>query len=132
MIRLAILIGILSGYNQVPTDATTAYNQERGLIEQDLSQYDGVISVRDCEYVGGSAYLWADQDVYRMKVFDCANPLDGGDVWMDDNGVVAEVGYYFWEEHPELVLSDDVALFLGCNDFERSEICQIMHDMSTQ
>ena len=36
-------------------------------------------------------------------VFDCASEVDGGAVWMRDNHIVGEVGWGFWQRHPELV-----------------------------
>lgn len=54
--------------------------------------------------VDGSVYLWTEHDMYKLT-------LDGG----DDNGI-----------------GEEVALMIGCDDFERDELCIFTENMSSQ
>ena len=89
--------GWLSQYARTPTDATIAYRQEVGDIPQDLSMYEGVIAVEDCAHIGKDAYLYVAGRWRRVIVFDCL----GREVqpnWMQQNNIVAEMGYYLTQE----------------------------------
>lgn len=98
-----VISGYLSAYDKTPTDATIAYRQKMGEIPHDLSGYDGVIAVRNCQHIGKRAKVTTDHGVLNMLVFDCAGKSDGGDKWMDDNNIVGEIGYYARMKYPEIV-----------------------------
>ena len=94
--------GFLSGYGQLPTDATLAYRIEHGWIAADV-EYDVLIAVYDCWRVGDTATLHTIYGSFNALIFDCANDADGGQDWMKDGGYVAELGWYAWQEYPGLI-----------------------------
>ena len=114
---IAILfLGFLSAYAQRPTDATIAYRQELGQIPQDISEFDVLLAVPNCDLIGHSGVLYIESQEmlwglgsielaeYSALVFDCAGEgKDTGHNWMIDNAIAAEVDYYFWVLHPEYV-----------------------------
>lgn len=95
--------GWLSAYDETPTVATIEYRQEAGEIPEDLSGYDGVIAVLNCDYIGKEAVLYSGEHRLDVIVFDCAGKSDGGYKWMIDNNIVAEVGYGIRVQYPDIV-----------------------------
>lgn len=95
--------GYLSAHAQLPTDATLEYRQELGQIPTDLSQFDVYIAVLDCTKIGDTGKLYTDVGILDVLVFDCAGIEDGGANWMVRNNYIAELDYYTWERHPELI-----------------------------
>lgn len=95
--------GILSAYDQAPTDQVL-YNRLRwGQIPADTTRYEVLLAVLDCDRIGQEATLQTVAGRFSALVFDCAGVADGGRAWMLDGNYVAEVDYYFWQAHPELV-----------------------------
>ena len=111
-----IFLGFLSAYAERPTNATVVYRQELNQIPQDISQYDVILAVPNCDLIGHEGtlkvepqeMLWGLGRVegaeYSALVFDCAGAGDDiGHNWMIDNLIAAEVDYRFWMEHPEYI-----------------------------
>ncbi len=98
-----VLTGYLSGYDQVPTDATVAYRQSLGQIPDDLSEFDALVAVLDCSQIGSTGMLYTDVGPLRVIAFDCAGSEDGGHQWMTDGNYVAELDWYSRQAHPELM-----------------------------
>ena len=94
--------GYLSAYAEAPTIGTIAYRQAVGDIPQDLRPYNVLIAVADCSLIGKEALLISGGNVYEALVFDCAGN-DGTPSWMEQNNIVAEVDWYFWQLRPDLV-----------------------------
>ena len=94
--------GYLSAYAELPTVATLAYRQEVGDIPQDISQYDALIAVADCSLIGREALLYTEIGTMTAIIYDCAGN-DGTPTWMAENRIVAEVDYWTWQRHPEIV-----------------------------
>jgi len=97
------LSGYLSGYNQGPTDGTTQYRQEIGDIPRDLTPFDSRIAVLDCSLIGRTGTLYTDAGPLKVVIFDCAGRSDGGNHWMRDNNILAELDWYTWQSHPYLM-----------------------------
>lgn len=95
--------GYFSHYGQSPTDGTIDYHQrESGKLPKDMSQYIGVIAVKDCKLVGRDAWLkFQDERVnpdyigiwLPVKIFDCSGHVETTE-WMNENNIVGELGYY--------------------------------------
>ena len=98
-----VMSGYLSGYDQLPTDATIAYRQETGQIPANLSSYDALIAVLDCAQIGQVGTLYTAVGPLRIMVFDCAGVDDGGHQWMVNGRYVAELDWYTRQLHPELM-----------------------------
>lgn len=96
------LTGYLSGYNEAPTVGTVAYRQEIGDIPQNLSGYDVLIATADCGQIGKVGTLYTVVGPLNALVFDCGGD-DGGHHWMRVNNILAEIDWYTWVAHPELV-----------------------------
>lgn len=97
------LSGYLSGYTQGPTDGTTLYRQEIGDIPRDLSPFDTRIAVLDCSLIGSTGTLFTEAGRLRVVIFDCAGRSDGGNHWMKGNNILAEIDWYTWQFHPDLI-----------------------------
>lgn len=104
--------GFLSGYDQLPTDATIAYRQELGQLPNDLSQYDAFIAVLDCAQIGETGVLYTDVGPLRIVVFDCAGVEDGGHHWMVNGSYVADLDWYTRSQYPEL-MGTNAVLWIG-------------------
>lgn len=104
--------GHLSAYDKTPTDATIAYRQELGQIPTELSGYDTLVAVLDCGRVGQEVHIVTSHGKLNGLVFDCAGQADGGYDWMVENSIVAEVDWYTWEKHPELIGQEAIVYFL--------------------
>ena len=104
------MVGFLSGYDQLPTDATIVHRQELDQIPQDLSDYDALIAVLDCSLIGESGNLYTEVAVLRVIVFDCAGQADGGYDWMVEGGYVAELDWYSRQKYPELMGSKAILI----------------------
>ncbi len=89
--------GWLSAYDKRPTDATLKYH---GL---NLRGVDGAVAVADCGRIGQRATLRTVVGDLQVVVFDCGGGADGGHAWMMRNNIVAEVDWYLWQRHPQLV-----------------------------
>lgn len=98
-----VMSGYLSGYDQLPTDATIAYRQEIGQLPADLSQYDALVAVLDCAQIGRAGTLYTAVGPLHIVVFDCAGVDDGGHQWMVNGRYVAELDWYTRQQHPELM-----------------------------
>lgn len=98
-----VISGYLSGYDQLPTDATIAYRQELGQLPDDLSQYDALVAILDCAQIGQSGVLHTEVGSPRVVAFDCAGREDGGYEWMTNGLYVAELDWYTRQQHPELM-----------------------------
>lgn len=95
--------GYFSQYGQSPTDGTIHYHQNKsGKLPQDMSQYVGVIAVKDCGLVGDDAWIrFTDdriEDEYAglwlpVKIFDCSGHVETTE-WMNENNIIGELGYY--------------------------------------
>lgn len=96
-----ILMGYLSGYAMRPTVGTIKIRQEWGQLPQDVSDYDVFLAVPNCDLIGHEAKLIINNDSYNGLIFDCAGKDSHS--WMIDNGIAAEVDYYFWMKYPEYV-----------------------------
>ena len=99
-----VFIGFLSAYAQRPTDGTIAIRQDWGQLPQNVEQYDVLLSVPNCGLIGREGTLTVNEQVYEALVFDCAG--EWGHNWMLQNLIAAEVDYYFWIDHPELIGND--------------------------
>lgn len=95
--------GFLSAYGQLPTDATLENRQRWDQIPNDLSRFDAYIAVLDCTKIGATGKLHTISGTLNIIVFDCAGIEDGGADWMVRNNYVAELDFYTWEKHPELI-----------------------------
>ena len=96
-----ILTGYLSAYSMWPTIRTIEIRQEWGQLPDDLSEYDIMISVPNCDLIGHEGTMYVSDQEYSVMVFDCAGEI--GHPWMIENMIAAELGYYSWMEYPELV-----------------------------
>lgn len=115
MIDFFVLVGYVSAYALWPTVAQTEYQQDLGNIPMDLSAYDALVAVPNCDLIGHEGIMtFEDQDrmwhgpieggEYTVIVFDCAGSGEGiGHDWMIQNAIAAEVDWHFWQEHPEYV-----------------------------
>lgn len=97
--------GYISAYDYNPTVGTINYRLDEGSIPAWYSLYDGVVAVQDCDRVGQSALLYVGDERFNVLVFDCAGIEDGGYAWMEDNNVLAEVGYFLRQASPHIVHS---------------------------
>lgn len=99
------MIGFLSAYALGPTVGTLNIRQEWGQLPDDLSKYEVFLAVENCDHIGKEATLHVGDESYTGIVFDCAgaNAYEDGQSWMSLLGIVAEVDYWFWLEHPELI-----------------------------
>lgn len=104
--------GYLSAYAESPTVGTVAYRQEVGDIPHDLTGYDVLIAVSDCMMVGKPGTLYTAVGPLDALVIDCAGD-DGTPSWMAENNIVAEIDYWTWAAHPELVGSAAVLVMDG-------------------
>jgi hypothetical protein len=96
--------GWLSAYAQTPTDATIDYRISIGDVPVNVwEQYDLVIAVLDCRLIGKEIILRTEKGDFYGIVFDCAGSSDGTVSWMNEHNILAEVDWYFWQEHPELI-----------------------------
>lgn len=96
--------GYLSAYGQSPTDHTLQYRIDNGQVPPDsLTRYDGLVAVLDCALIGTEYILSTVSGDFSVIAFDCAGKDDGGHSWMIDNNIVAEIDWYLWQEHPEIV-----------------------------
>lgn len=93
--------GFVSVYAQTPTDRTIAYQQERGVIPQDLSPYDGLVAAYSCSWLGREGWLIVGDQSYYVLVFDCAHYESWR--WMLTTPISVEVDYYFAQENPGVV-----------------------------
>lgn len=93
------ITGYVSGYHQTPTDATLEYRIAEGYVFQ--HQYN--IAVLDCGQLGNEAMIIFGEEIIMVNVFDCAGIEDGGHSWMIENNIVLEMGWYLWQDHPELL-----------------------------
>ena len=97
-----IITGLfLSAYAFNPTYGTLKIRQEWGQLPADVSEYDVLLAVPNCDLIGRDATMRVGGVDYDALIFDCAGP--GSHTWMIDNHVAAEVDYWFWREHPELI-----------------------------
>ena len=96
-----VLTGYLSAYSMWPTIRTIEIRQEWGQLEADLSEYDMMISIPNCDLIGHEATVYVGEAEYSAIVFDCAGEV--GHEWMIDNAIAAELGYFSWMRTPELV-----------------------------
>lgn len=96
---LAILLGFLSAYGQVPTEGTIAIRQEWGQLPQDMSQYDGVIATKSCALIGHEATLYIQGEKYDVIVFDCSGDQETSE-WMLSGRIIAELGYFLSHKIP--------------------------------
>lgn len=95
--------GYFSQYGKSPTDGTIAYHQnESGRLPQDMSQYVGVIAVKDCSLVGDDAWIRIIDERANpeyagfwlpVKIFDCSGHTETTE-WMNENNILGELGYY--------------------------------------
>lgn len=97
--------GYISAYDRAPTDATIATRQQWGQLPFDLSPYAALVAVRDCRRIGETAVLETVEGQFTVLVFDCAGIEDGGLAWMIRGNFIAEVDWYTWQNHPEIVHS---------------------------
>ena len=97
-------IGYLSAYAKNPTDGTISIRQDWGQLPQNISHYDVLLSVPNCDLIGKEANMIVDEHTYKAIIFDCAG--EASHEWMIENKIAAEVDYYFWMENPELVGSE--------------------------
>lgn len=99
-----MITGWLSQIAEVPTNATVAQQQEWGRLPEDMSMYDGVIAVADCDRIGHEAWLRISYDgVYesdwlRTIVHDCSGHQSTTS-WMARDNIIAEVGHGLALEH---------------------------------
>lgn len=100
-----ITTGRLSAYNYNPTVATLKYREERTeqIPKNYKTLYDVFLAVPDANLIGAVGTLFVNGNKYSALVFDCGGIEDGGKSWMLNRGIVAEVDYWFWQEHPELI-----------------------------
>jgi len=107
-----LLLGYLSAYGQQPTDATIQYRQATNQIPPNLAQYDGVIAVADCSLIGQHAILHTPHADLDVIIFDCAG-RDGGLAWMLKHNILAEIDYYLWQKHPDIVHQKAALTIIG-------------------
>lgn len=94
------LTGYVSAYAEQPTIHTAQYRYSVGDIPERKGYYVATIG---CDYVGWRGILHSDQgESIPVTVFDCAG-ADGAFDWFEANNIVAEVGYYLWQDYPEIV-----------------------------
>ena len=96
-----ILTGYLSAYSMWPTIRTIELRQEWGQLEDDLSEYDMMISIPNCDLIGHEGTMYVGDEEYSVMVFDCAGIF--GHQWMTENMIAAELGYFSWMEYAEFV-----------------------------
>ena len=96
-----ILTGYLSAYSMWPTIRTIELRQEWGQLPNDLSEYDMMISVPNCDLIGHEGTMYVGDEQYSVMVFDCAGEF--GHQWMTENMIAAELGYFSWMDYTELV-----------------------------
>ena len=96
--------GTLSGYAPRPSAGTIAYRQHYGQLPQDLTPYDAVVAVANCDAIGWPGTMTVGGETYSVIAGDCA----GADAhaWMVENEIAAEVFWNFWKAHPEYVGTD--------------------------
>lgn len=115
VIIITVLTGWLSAYCLNPTVGTIAYQQEVGRLPDRVEHYEVFLAVEDCSLVGQEATLIAGGETYAGIVFDCAgvNAYDKEGVsWMRELGVAAEVDWWFWQAHPELIGVEQVQVII--------------------
>ena len=95
------LVGYLSGYSMWPTIRTIEIRQEWGQLSENISNYDMMISVPNCDLIGHEGTMYVGDEEYSVLVFDCAGEF--GHQWMLNNAIAAELGYFSWMEHTDLV-----------------------------
>jgi hypothetical protein len=105
------LTGFLSGYDKLPTDGTIQNRQNWGQIPSDLSKFDALIAVLDCNRIGETGTLHTNLGNFYILVFDCAGIADGGANWMIDGNYVAELDWYTRNSHPELIGTEATLVF---------------------
>ena len=107
-VNTIIFLGILSAYALWPTLGTIAYRQDLGQIPQDISMYDALIAVDDCNLIGHEATIYSGDREFSALVMDCAGSdsaeyLSDGDDLTTPFKISAEVSYHFWKAHPDVV-----------------------------
>ena len=114
-IGFILFAGYLSAYGYWPTVRTVEYYQELDMLPSDVSGYDALVAVPNCDLIGHEGIMTIEsQDrmwhgpieggEFTVLVFDCGGAGDGiGHDWMIQNSIVGEVDYMFWKEHPEFV-----------------------------
>ena len=89
--------GYFSQYGQAPTDGTIAYRQFIGQLPMDMSEYDGVIAVSDCDLIGEDAWIKINGSRWlRVITFDCAGSAQTVE-WMESNNIIGELCFYLAE-----------------------------------
>lgn len=101
LLLLIIFIGSLSAYHKNPTIGTLRLRQEWGQLPEDLSEYEVFLAVPNCGLIGYEATLQIGEESFAGVVFDCAG--EWSHWWMLENGIAAEVDWWFWLQHPHLI-----------------------------
>lgn len=98
--------GYISRYDKSPTYHTLAYRFTVGEIPppEKVFSYDLRLAVYDCERIGDTGILTVNDVDYSFIAFDCAGrgQLDGS-TWMEQNNIVAELGWWSYVMYPELL-----------------------------
>ena len=101
--------GYVSGYDKLPTDATIEYRKNQGV--ELPNKYN--IAVLDCSDVGKTGAIIYDAKMIPVNIFDCAGKADGGYDWMQENNIVMEVGWYLWQDYPEMIHDQTDLIIFG-------------------
>ena len=90
-----LLTALASQYSPHTMESVVAIRQDQELLPQVLPSVDGYIAVLDCSLIGQTWHLrpQGTPTWEQFLIADCANPLDGGDTWMVDHNIIAEVDY---------------------------------------
>ena len=106
-----MLAGSLSAYAERPTRGTIAARQQWGQLPVDLGEYDVFLAVYDCGLIGREATLLVGGRKFRGIIFDCSGD-EQTTRWMQDSGIVPEVGHGFWDRYPHWIGSEAPALIM--------------------
>lgn len=98
LISLTIITGIASQYAPGVMEQVISTRQAglaRATLPAGLPPVAGYVAVIDCSRIGEVVWLRpvGETGWEPFLVTDCANPADGSDVWMTQNGILVEVDY---------------------------------------
>jgi hypothetical protein len=110
-------VGLLSAYNENPTNYTVRHYQEYNMLPQgDIDSEYILMAVNNCDLLGETGTLFIDGERQEQHVmfFDC---LGGNGIhsWMSEGNadtpwkISGELGWNDWQEHPDWVHSGKMA-----------------------
>lgn len=92
-----VMKGYFSHYKKNPTDATLAYNVERGLLPPDLPPGTVYIAHPNCGMLGWKVWVNLGRGWEEAYIFDCAGHAETLAIWANED-VMAELDYYTAKE----------------------------------